>query len=284
MSTRLTPLARRRIFRSLAGGAGIAWYASVMAGVQGDTSVSKLEPVVLDSSSGKGAVIGLQYELSDTLVGGSADAGKGSDTLSVDEIKLSGWRAAYRLRGTLTGRSDDNPKDLQDAQIDASYRYGNTWGVLLGGLAARYEADQKGSGRQSLIGVQGTFAHGGILRNGDSFAFDFRFGQVDPKKDSVRKQILGSTPLANYGRWDAELLYIFPLKFKAVDRVEFNYRYFFEPGAPQAVRDAHLDRHRLLTYRFNLPHDLFVAYSSGKLPFDRSAEKTYELGFSFKLN
>lgn len=275
--------ARRWAAGLLLGGSALAAGAAGAADAKLPDRVFKIEPVLLDGSAGGGTALGLQYELKDTLAGGAADAGRGSETLDVEEIKLAGWRAGYRVRGTLTANRADNPKDLQEAQLDAGYRYGGTWGVVLGGLAARYEADQKGNGHQAVIAAQGTYARIGLLRAGDAIALDLRYGQVDPKKDAARQQALGGAPLESYGRWDAEVLYIFPLKLDPLDRIEFNYRYFAEPGAPQAVRDAQLDRHRLLTYRLGLPRDLFIAYSSGKLPFDRSAEKIYEIGLSYQF-
>jgi hypothetical protein len=262
---------------ALAGGASLA-----AGGNAGDRKFT-LEPVALDGARGTGTVLGLQYEFKDTLAGGAAGAGRGSETVEVEEIKLSNWRAGYLVRGMLTGDRNENPVDLQEAQLDAGYRYGRTWGVLLGGLNARYEAAQKGGGRQSVLGLAATYARVGLLRNGDAVALDLRYGQVDPKKDEARQQALGSTQLDSYDRWDIELLYIFPLELKPFDRVEFNYRYFREPGAPQAVRAAGIDRHRLLTYRIGLPRDMFIAYSSGKLPFSSASEQLYQIGFSFRL-
>lgn len=284
----LTPRARRGALTGALAVTTLAFAAVALPARAADAQAGKdrglqIEPVMLDGAAGSGATLGLHYELKDTLASRASTAGSGSDIVDPDDIRIAGWNATYRVRGTLTARRMDNPRDLQDAHLDAGYRRGDTWGVLRGALSARYEADQKGNGRQAVLTLGTTYTQIGLLKNGDAFGIDLRYGQVDPKKDAVRKQALGNAPLDSYNRWDTELLYIFPLKMGPADRLEFNYRYYLEPGAPAAVRAARIDRHRLVTYRLGLPQDLFIAYSSGRLPFDRSAEQIIALGLTYKL-
>ena len=74
-----------------------------------------------------------------------------------------------------------------------------------------------------------------------------------------------------------------PIQSAAVHSVEFNYRYYRENGAPVAIRNAKLDEHQLATIRVGLKNDLFVAYSAGKLPFDRKNDQIIQIGFSYKF-
>ena len=74
-----------------------------------------------------------------------------------------------------------------------------------------------------------------------------------------------------------------PLLDKTVEGFEFNYRYFKESSAPGAVKAAGLDTFFLRTFRLNLAKEFFIAYSSGKLPFDVKNDDFFELGLSYKL-
>lgn len=77
---------------------------------------------------------------------------------------------------------------------------------------------------------------------------------------------------------------MYPLQWNAVRSVEINYRYFLENNAPTAIKSADLDKHMLATLRIALKNDLFVAYSTGKLPFDQKNDQILQVGFSYKLN
>ncbi|MGD8926260.1 MAG: hypothetical protein PVG20_05390, partial [Thioalkalispiraceae bacterium] len=67
------------------------------------------------------------------------------------------------------------------------------------------------------------------------------------------------------------------------DTFEINYRYFQEINAEQAIKDADLDNFRLVTYRLGFKNNLYVAYSSGELPFNQRDNQIYEVGFSYKF-
>ena len=74
-----------------------------------------------------------------------------------------------------------------------------------------------------------------------------------------------------------------PLSLGPVRALELNVRYYTEPSASAAIKQAKLDRHVLSTIRLGLANDLFVAYSVGSLPFDRKDDRVYSLGWSYKL-
>lgn len=65
--------------------------------------------------------------------------------------------------------------------------------------------------------------------------------------------------------------------------VEFNFKYFAERNAPLQVRSADIAIFRLATIRLSLKNDFFIAYSYGKLPFDRTKDRIVQAGWSYKL-
>jgi hypothetical protein len=115
-------------------------------------------------------------------------------------------------------------------------------------------------------------------------ALDVAYGRVDPKDDLERKTALGGAPLDAYYRWNIEVLYMYPVKSKNVSTVEFNYRYFLETNAPAAISNAGLDKHQLGTVLLRLKNEMFVAYSVGKLPFERKNDQIFQIGYSYKLD
>lgn len=77
---------------------------------------------------------------------------------------------------------------------------------------------------------------------------------------------------------------MYPLQTNNIKSVEFNFRYFVENNAPATIRIAGLDKHQLGTILLNLKNDLYVAYSAGKLPFDRRNDQIFQIGYSYKFN
>lgn len=122
------------------------------------------------------------------------------------------------------------------------------------------------------------------MRENDTVGIDLKFGQVDPRQDELRQAALGTDSLDTFYRWDAEFLYMLPLSSDGTVRdFEFNYRYYLENSAPAAIKAADLDTHRMATFRLGLKGGLFIAYSTGTLPFDRESDRIYAIGFSYQL-
>lgn len=74
-----------------------------------------------------------------------------------------------------------------------------------------------------------------------------------------------------------------PVQSPSITAFEFNYRYFLENNAPAVIKAAEIDKHQLATVRLGLKNDLFLAYSTGKLPFDKKNNQMLQIGFSYKL-
>ncbi len=192
-------------------------------------------------------------------------------------------------RGVVTPEAKRNPRDFLE--------FNGTLGALVStanagtfSIAAKvgYEADQTFSNKQKLFGGTLTYGKLTLLGANDFFGITTSYVQVDPIADTVRAFTLGTSApntreLEQYGRWSVEGLYMAPITIGPVRAIELNVRYYTEPSAPSAIRGAKLDRHTLGIIRLGLTNDLFIAYSVGSLPFDRTDNRVYALGWSYKL-
>lgn len=244
-------------------------------------------PVVLDSRDGSGATVGVEYDLKGNLLR--------KDFLSTDKGQ-PGFHPAdpfgsavigYSAKGTVATSKERNPKNLLEFLLDAKGAYSAPFGQFSGGCFASYEADQAFSNKQFVYGLSATMAKRGILRreteNKDVVALDVKYGRVDPKDDAERQQAIGTTDFKPYYRWDFEFLYLVPIKWKKLETVELNWRYFLENGASDPVKSAGIDIHQLASIRVGLSNDMYVAYSTGKLPFDKKNDRIFEIGYSYKF-
>lgn len=117
--------------------------------------------------------------------------------------------------------------------------------------------------------------------------------RLDAKSDEVRSAL---TSKNMFTRASAEVA--FNTTVASIDQkvVRFNvsYRYFRELSAPQAVRAADLDSFDYVRASLRFPaqllpfiesdsYEIFVAYTSGRLPFDQEADNAYEIGISTNI-
>lgn len=259
---------------------------TVLAQARLKASRLTIEPVVLDASESNGASLGLQWRVSDSILDRSLSrAQKRDDFGDVAGLAVRSFAVDYKLSGTVTAAAERNPKNFLDALLDAKFEYSSIKSGIAaaGGVFGKYESDQGLDNKQNVLGLRGTILRWGLIGSDDVIALDANYGQVDPSKDEARQTALGVSELDRYYRWDFEFWYNHPLRQKYLTAVEFNYRLFRETSAPAAVEQAGLNRHRLGTLRFALKNDLFVAYSRGKLPFDRQSDKIFEIGWSHNL-
>lgn len=246
----------------------------------------ELAPIVIDSQDGTGSTIGLQFALSgDLLPAAKPAAAAPSDTFEEPEkVLIKQYNVHYEAKGVVTADSERNPLNYIDAIVDARILRNSPSGTFIGGAFLRYETDQSMDNRQSEYGVRGTYTRLHTVRENDTLGIDLKFGQVDPKEDELRQAALGTASLDTFYRWDAEFLYMLPISSDGTVRdFEFNYRYYLENSAPAAIKAADLDTHRMATFRLGLKGGLFIAYSTGTLPFDRESDRIYAIGFSYQL-
>jgi hypothetical protein len=242
----------------------------------------EIKPVLLDTPNSKGATLGLEYKLAGDLLKKSLttnDSGNaGLDTsASIGELRVS-----VLGQGTITVQKDSNPKDFLDFQLDAKYFLSTaSSGTFSGGFFSKYEANQSLTNKQSVNGLRLTAGKLDFGARNAFFGLDLHYGQVTPKGDTLRKVALGN--LRPYNRWDYEALYLLPMRWHAVTNLELNYRVFSETGAPLAVRNAGLATYTLATIRATLKNGMSLAYSYGKLPFDKTNDQIFTTGLSFGL-
>ena len=106
---------------------------------------------------------------------------------------------------------------------------------------------------------------------------------VKPTKDTVRKLL--TTTNKQFARFRFEAGFRTLLLNTNNVTLHFNaaYRFFNELNAPSAVKAAKLDRSSFFTFSLTGADTYFISYSYGKLPFDRTDNAIYEMGFKFKL-
>jgi len=254
--------------------------------------VENISPILLDTQDGEGTTLGLEFEFSGGRHFTKSNEDPNAATFEdIDKLRYSGLAATYKVSGTVAADEDRNPKDFINALIDLQYKSSNpdALGTITGGAFLKFESDQSFEDQQLVYGIGVTYGKLAIFGDLDFFGIDLRRGQVDPKEDESRQAVLGTTSLEKYYRNELEILYMFPIKEsipvigKMVESFEFNYRYYQESGAPDVIESAKLDRFFLRTFRLNLEHDLFLAYSNGKLPFDVKEDDFFTLGFSYNL-
>lgn len=248
-----------------------------------DSDILLLSPVVIDTQDGQGATLGLEFLAKGTLISKDFSTNDTGDEFDL-EAQVGDLQLEYQARGTLAADRDRNPKDFIDGTVMLNYYFQKDFGTFSGGAFVSYETDQDFDDKQSVYGIRVTYGKMHVPFRNDVFAVDVGRGQIDPTDDAERSVALGTTSLDKYYRTDLEVVYIHTLNWKdLVQSIEFNYRYFRESSPPAAVAAADLDRHQLITYRIGLPKDLFIAYSTGKLPFDRRDDHIFEIGLSYKL-
>lgn len=60
-----------------------------------------------------------------------------------------------------------------------------------------------------------------------------------------------------------------------------NHRYYYEIGAATGVSAANLDEYSYVVFTLAGTKGVFLSYSDGKLPFDRTSDSFYQLGYKF---
>jgi hypothetical protein len=106
---------------------------------------------------------------------------------------------------------------------------------------------------------------------------------VKPTKDTVRRSFAGNKN--QFARFRFEVGFrTFLLNVNNVP-LHFNsaFRYFREINAPTMIKAAGLNQSSFFTFSVTGADTYFVSYSYGKLPFDRTNNAIYEMGFKFNL-
>jgi hypothetical protein len=249
----------------------------------------RIEPVLLDSENSDDTSLGVSFDFEGTFGAvendedDSDDGSEGNGPINPDVV-LGGRAFDYAFSGTITQDGSDNPENLIEAEISAKYfRSAPGRPAIRAGGFIEYESDQDFDDTQIVYGGTITLAKLGVFGDNNYFALDANIGQVDPKDDAEREAVLGPV-LETYTRADVELLYMFNLGNVGsgmFDAFEINYRYFQELSPESAIELADLDRYKYAAYKLSFGNNLFVAYATGKLPFDRTSDQIVKVGFSY---
>lgn len=120
------------------------------------------------------------------------------------------------------------------------------------------------------------------------------YGKVDPSKNTVRNVLPEGDE--SYNRWNAEIAFQSTVARIANRSIVFeaSYRVYQEVSAPDAIKDAGLDKFTYSTASLFAPaslfgielegHEVYLTYAHGKLPFDISTKDTLMLGWKFNFN
>lgn len=107
--------------------------------------------------------------------------------------------------------------------------------------------------------------------------------RVDPSKDTLRKSVSGTLDQFTRIRFETG----FRTLLAEIDKITlyFNasYQYFKEVSPSPEIKAAHVDRFSYISFSITAADNYFVSYSYGKLPFDRTDNAKYALGFKFNL-
>lgn len=250
---------------------------------QETSSELSFKPILIDSKNSTGSTVGVEYEIKGDLFSMLLEEKNASDGFDPNAT-IGAAEISYSALGTVAASASRNPKNFIEFRLDGRLRYSTPHkGTFRAGLFTNYETNQSFNNKQTVYGLAGTWGKQTIVARNDFFSIDAGYGRVDPKDDAERKKVLGSMPLEAYYRWSLELLYKIPIRTDVIRALEFNYRYFKEINPPSRIKNASLDVHQLGTLRVELNKDLFLAYSSGKLPFDRKDDKIVQVGLSYNL-
>jgi hypothetical protein len=238
-----------------------------------------LKPVVFDSERTESSNLGLDFNIDGKLINVKFSSDEGNDINP--DVVIGGYDITYFLKGLLAENSDKNPKDFLEGKLSANYFRSSTF-TFKAGVFVKSESDQEFNNHQLAYGLTATFANMDNFAKNDVLALQVNIGQVDPAEDSTREAILGEDP-DTYNRADIEFLYIYNIGTEYIDTFEVDFRYFYEIDADLVIKDADLDIYRFVTFRLGFKNNLYIAYSSGELPFNQKDNQIYEVGFSYKF-
>lgn len=262
-----------------------------MASGMGDAF--KITPVILDSENDNGSVLGLKYVLSNRIdfsngkSGSHVDNSDGPVNLQdIDEIYGKTGFYKYSVEGIWTVDEMNNPLSTSHAKIEGGYGdFQNGYEFWLSGIAG-LEGNQDYSNRNEVYGLKaGGHYSFDKLNRGTFIDLSIMYEQVDASEDDERMSI---TDDDEFDRLSSELQINYKIKNlgasdTSITSLQFNYRYYSEIDAPALVKTNNMDVHALKTYMIKFNKGLYIAYSTGSLPFDKQDDQVLEIGFSHSL-
>jgi hypothetical protein len=248
---------------------------------------SDFKPVVFDSDKTDSSTLGIEYEFSGSLFNHDLDSKDDSNcsTFPCSKTIISSALIKYDLSGVLAENANNNPKNFVEFDLQGNYFRASVESKIIwsAGLYIKYETNQTFDDKQFVYGVNGELSHRDLFRSNDFAFLQVKVGTVDPTNDEARQAILGND-LDSYDRVDIEIVYQFQIKKGFLDTFEINYRYFKEINAMPEIKSESLDDFRLITYHLGLTNQMYLAYSSGELPFNQKDNQIFEIGYTYKFD
>ena len=149
---------------------------------------------------------------------------------------------------------------------------------------SRYETDQSNDNAQWGYGFTAYGQYWFKQGVANEYAFlKIDYAEVNPKDNDQRLSILSGDD-DNYYRWEVNATVQLDVSIEQVDKLEFSYRYFYEPDAPELIKQADMNNYRLATIGVYFEQGWFIAYSDGKLPFSAQDQQIYQIGWSYSFD
>lgn len=241
-----------------------------------------IKPIIVAEKESDKSSIGLNYLISGNLIEDNLNKGESEDMEYNPDVIISKLYVKYQSNGTILINKKNNPLNFLESSISGEYFYSSNALSMLGGIFYKYENDQDFSNKQTVFGVNITLVKYGFGGMNNYIAIKNNIGLVDPATDSIRTNVLKGE-LKSFYRYELEFMLNINLGFADLETFEFNYKLFNEINAPKEIKNAVLDKYELSTFRLGFKNNIYLAYSIGKLPFDKKDNYIFEIGFSYKL-
>jgi hypothetical protein len=241
-----------------------------------------IKPIIVNTQVNGNNDAGLKYQINGTLIDENlVKTDSGNYDINTD-VTVAKFNIQYQSGGTILINDKKNPLNFMESTISGKFFYSSSILSMLGGIFYKYENDQQFVNKNTVLGLNVAIAKYGFGGENNYIAIYNNIGLVNPVNDSLRKKIVIGE-IKKYYRWDFELLISINLSLADLSTFEFNYRIFNELNAPNEIKVAGLDQYMLSTFRLGFKNNLYVAYSYGRMPFDKKDDNIYEIGFSYKL-
>ena len=246
-----------------------------------------LSPTIITQESGDSA-LGFDFNYKkDFFKSGAGDSTAGTSiSLPKDDILKEGF---FSAKGSVSLNSDVLPKEL--INLNVGYKRLKVYQdkVFLGvfdaaqlGIRATHETNQDLDQSRTSGGFFGIASYGGTDFH---YAIGLGGDYLISDRDEERRALVIDD---NYWRLRGEINIGYKIDAGAQNLLlAWNYRYFRELDAPTIVANAGLDSHKLsnvkLTFLNSKNRDIFMSYSTGRLPFDHAEDRVYKIGFDYKF-
>ncbi|MDH5178694.1 MAG: hypothetical protein OEZ39_16690 [Gammaproteobacteria bacterium] len=256
-----------------------------------DKPIINLKPVMIESKELNTTTLGLKYEIKDTYHFGGKPTATTTEgqTVTFGDIKEAthggNGYVGFDANGTWTVDKADNPTSTSTAALKAGYHNFQGNFSLDTGLDYKLEGDQDYSEKNSMYGLF-LDSYYSFTRDRSTYVImGLGYDKIDAAEDSGRTAL---TTTDTYDRFSVDLLLKYSLeklnkKKYGITSLELKYSYYEEVDAPAAIVNANLDTFNSRTFVINFNRGLYVAYSSGNLPFDKQNDRVFQIGFDQNL-